>query len=64
MLRNFFLKIIDKKKYQERKNKIRSYDNLNFYNINIKNKIEEFSKVIKEKNELNFFKVTVISSLS
>lgn len=54
MLSNFFLKIIDKKKYQEKKNKIRSNDNLNFYNIHIKKRIEKFSNVIKEKNELNF----------
>ena len=58
MSSNFFqkliLKIFNKRKYNQIKNKENINKNIEFYNSNIKNKIEEISKILDTKKELNF----------
>ena len=54
MIKNFFLKIFDKNKYEDLKYKKKIDENILFYNNNIKDKINQISQDIDQKNELNF----------
>ena len=54
MIKNFFLKYLNKKKYTEIKHEKKISDNISNYNNNIKEKIIKINNNIEGKNELNF----------
>ena len=51
---NFFLKFINKKKYNELKYKKKIEENLIFYNKKIKSKISDINNKIEKSDNLNF----------
>ena len=54
MIKNFFIKLFNKKRYDQLKNEHKIVQRKAFYNQNIKKKIDEISSNIKNKSELNF----------
>lgn len=54
MIKNFFLKVFNKKRYDQLKYEHKIVQRKAFYNDNIKKKIDEISLNIKNKSELNF----------
>ena len=53
-LEKLILKVFNKRKYNQIKNNENKKKNIEFYNSNIKNKIEKISKILDSKNKLNF----------
>ena len=49
-LEKLILKVFNKRKYNQIKNNENKKKNIEFYNSNIKNKIEKISKILDSKN--------------
>ena len=53
-IQKLWLKFFNKKKYREFKNQKTKIKNKNFYDKNIKKKLDEISFVLENKNEISF----------